>query len=261
MSPGARAWLPPGAIRALDMDGKLADVARGWSKKWFVRSVVRPLEALAAGSPPVLDGIRWASLGGDVAIGLPDANAFFLPALMFDVASPSEPPTAADTRLLAQLSQACLDDLCRRLADALKLDAAAPWRTLPDGAAPDIAVAASWTLGVDPRNPALRIVVAEAALVGMAKAGLPQPQRPLPLAGLSQALSRQAISVSGHIGRCSLTLAEFAGLGVGDVLVFDAPADAPLELVVDGGGKALARCGIAQSDGRLDLILLDSIDG
>ncbi|MFA6605917.1 MAG: FliM/FliN family flagellar motor switch protein [Sphingomonas sp.] len=257
----ARAWLPDAAIRALDIDAALADISRAWSRKWFARHVVRPLETQAVGAVPLSDEIEWLQLDRDVAIGVPSTANAILAGLMLDLEVPREPLTSADNRLLAGITQACIDDLCRRMAETFRLDAGARWIKGDRGAVAAVEAPMSCALGVEAHLPLVRILVANDALVGLAKAALPPFVPASHLSSLAQGLAAQCVAVTAQIGRCKLTLAEFAELGIGDVLVFDHSIDSPLDLLVNGRGAPIAQCAIGETDGRVDLTLLDTIGG
>lgn len=255
-----RAWLPDGAIRALDLDAKLAELTRDWSGKWFARQTVRPLETLAPDAPATGED-AWLALERDLAIGLAAGGRTALFGLMLNVEVPDMPRSAEDERLIAEVTQACLDDLCRRLAEAFRLDGSVRWSRRAVGDRPAIDAPLTCTFGSSPRTPLLRLVVAGDAPVGLAKVGLPPPVRAERLAGVAEGVARQDVALSAHVGRCALSLADVAGLSVGDVLVFERAVDAPLDLVVDGGGTPVARCTVARADDRFDLTLLTAIGG
>ena len=170
-------------------------------------------------------------------------------------------PTAEHERLLTNLAQACLDDLCRRIAEAFKLDGGVRWTRGPGNTAPDAALPLACAFGVDSRAPLLIIAVAHDVLVELAKVALPPPAKLNHLSSLSDGLAAQNVAISAHVGRCVLTLAEVGALGVGDVLVFDRAVDAPLDVLLHGGGTTIARCTVARDGERFDLTLLDAIGG
>lgn len=254
----ARAWLPDAAIRAVDIDGVLDEVARNWSGKWFAKPV-RRLDRLGPAPLHVPVNGEWLSLDHDVAVAVPDTARAALFGMMLDLDVPDQPRSPIDERLLREVTQTCLDDLCRHIAELFRLDASTRWTQAAGGTSPGLALPLTCTLGIDARTPLLRIAVANDALVGLARVGLPPLVKQKRLSPLSDGLAAQDIALSAHIGRCSLTLADLADLGVGDVLVFEHTLGAPLDLFVNRAGTPVARCSIAQNDTRLDLTLLDTI--
>lgn len=257
----ARAWLPDTAIRALDIDATLAGLATAWSRKWFAGSAVRPLETLAARALPLSPETEWLFLDRDLAIGVPSAANAVLAGFMLNLELPREPLTPADDQLLSSMGQACIDDLCRRTAEAFRLDAGARWTHGARETVAAIEAPVSCTFGVESHLPLVRLLVAKDVLVERVKAGLPPIPTSAPLSDLAQGLAVQCVAVTARIGYCKLTLAEFAELSLGDVLVFDHAIDRPLDLLVNGSGAPVARCAIAETDGHLDLTLLDTIGG
>ncbi|PTS90557.1 hypothetical protein DBR17_01145 [Sphingomonas sp. HMWF008] len=259
--PKPHAWLPAGAIMALAIDRVLSEVVQSWSLKWFASRAVRPLDALTAGPVPTGWEGQMLLLDRDLGLAVSGDATAILAGAMLDRDVPTDVQTDADRRVFVEMVRICLEDLCRRLAEAFRFDASARWERFPGDTAsvPDGVLVCG--LGIESHAPLMRFMVAPDTLVEMAKAGLPPPERGRPLAGIACGLAAQAVSVSAQIGRCSLTLADVAGLNIGDVLVFDRALDAPVDLVVNGAGPPLARCTIVQNDDRFDLMLLDSIGG
>lgn len=257
----ARAWLPDTAIRAIDIDATLAGLATAWSRKWFAGAAVRPFEMLATRAVPLSREIEWLLLDRDLAIGVPSAANATLASLMLDLELPCAPLTPDDDRLLSSMRLECVGDLCRRTAEAFRLDAGARWAHGAHETVAAIAAPMTCTFGVESHFPLAHLLVANDALVERVKAGLPPIALSSPLSGLAQGLAAQRVAATARIGGCKLTLAEFAELSIGDVLVFDHAIDRPLDLLVNGRGVPVARCTIAETDGRLDLTLLDAIGG
>lgn len=256
-----RAWLPDTAIRALDIDRVLSDLTRAWSARWFASRAVRPLDPLSGGTAPTGYGGECLMLDRELAVCLSADARTLLSGAMLNLDVPGDGRSEADDRLLDDLTQACLDDLCRRLAETFRLDTGARWERFTVDTVPVLEAPQVCAVGVDSDAPMLRMLVARDMLVGLAKAHLPPRGKPMPLAGIASGLAAQSVTVSATIGRCPLTLADVAGLGVGDVLIFDRALDAPVDLVVDGTDRPLARCTIARTDDRFDLTLLESIGG
>lgn len=260
-SPIARAWLPAAALHALDIDGKVASVARAWSAKWFARKAVRSLDTVRAGKAQTAGGVDWTAFDTDIAIGIAESGKSAMLALMLDCELSAEDRTAVDADVLDETLRLCLDDLRRRLAETFRLDSAKRWMPVATGTPFPIDDSQICAFGIDPQASALRIAIANAALVALAKADLPPPRKSNRLVPIAKALEAQDIAVSAHLGGCALTLADIAGLGLGDVLVLDRSIDTPLDLLVNGQGSGVATCKIVQTDGRLDLTLLESISG
>jgi hypothetical protein len=256
---GWRPWLPESALARGGVDQALADVARHWSANWLARKSVRPLGALAA--MPTLPGAgsHWLVLDNDVAIALSGAAADRLAMLMLGESTPPTTLADADRRVLDSLVEAALQDLCRRLAEALGLSPEARWRELGADDAPSIDRPRTCQFGVDTATPLLHLALATDALVALARARAarsPIRDRVKPIAA---GLATQQVDVSAALGRCSLNLADLAGLGVGDVLLLDRKVDAPLALSVDGLPTRRGTCSVQRDGGRLELKLLEPL--
>lgn len=251
-------WLPPGALDRSAIDGGLADMARQWSSKWFARSTVRPLDVVAP-MATLAGEAQWLVLDNDLAIAVQPGARVALARLMLGATAGAEAATDGDARIVTDLSSACLDDLCRRVAQVFRLPAEARWTPLDGDGVPEIGQPRGCGLGVDSRA-LLRIVASTELMIALVKAGLPPTPRTAMLPPLAAGLAAQEVSLSALLGRCALTLADFADLSEGDVLVFDTALDAPLGLMLGGGAAPAGRCTVERSGDRLDLHLLDSLN-
>lgn len=255
---GWRPWLPEGALARGGVDQAFADVARHWSAKWLARKSMRPLGALAAS--PILpgDGQRWLTLDNDVAVALSNGAADRLAMLMLGENAP-QTIIDADRRVLDNLVEGAVQDLCRRLAEALGLPPETRWRELGADEAPSVERPRSCQLGVDAATPLLRFTLATDVLVALAKARASRSYVRDRVKPIAAGLASQQIQVSAALGRCSLTLADLAGLGVGDVLVLDRATETPLALSLDGAALRRGKCSVQRDGDRLELKLLEPL--
>jgi len=252
-----RAWLPDSALGAGGLDQALADAARQWSTKWLARKSVRPLGTLAAARMPPGEGARWLVLDDDVAIAISDAAADRLAMLMLGESMPPATVADADRGVLGRLIDAALQDLCRHIAEALGFSPETRWREL--GAGEVSSIDRMCQLGVDTATPLLHFAVATDVLIARAKARAgrsPMRERVRPVAA---GLAAQQVDISASLGRCALTLADLAGLGVGDVLVLDRTAEAPLALSVNGAPVRRGTCSVQRDGDCLALKLLEPL--
>lgn len=254
-----RAWLPESALGRGGVDQALADVARHWSSKWLARKSVRPLGTLEAARVPLADGSTWLVLDDEVAIAISSAAADRLAMLMLGEAALPATLVDADRHVLDALIDGALQDLCRRVAEALGFAPETRWRELSRDGAPSIDRSFMCKLGVDAATPLLHFVIATDVLIARAKAraGLsPLRGRVKPIA---TGLAAQQVDISASLGRCALTLADLAGLGVGDVLVLDRTAEAPLALSLNGVQARRGKVSVQRDGDRLELKLLEPL--
>lgn len=254
-----RPWLPESALGEAGLDQALAEVARQWSTKWFARKSARLLSGLGEAKDPSADaGFSWRMLEGDVAIGVSALATGRLAALMLDEAVP-EAPGIGDQRVIDQLTDTALQDLGRRLAETLGLSPTARWREAGDADRPVFARARRCQLGVDIATPLLQIIVSGDALVARAKSRASRGPAPARLARIAEGLAQQRTEVAARLGRCSLTLADLAGLAIGDVLVLDGRADHPVPLAVNGKTAARGSCHVQRDGEQLHLQIVEPL--
>lgn len=258
--PGWRAWLPESALGWAGGDQLLADVSRHWSAKWFARRSVRPSLPLAeAPALPAEASLVWSVLGLDAAIGVTKSGRDRLAMLMLGENRPVGDIAGSDRRVLDRMIEDALTDLCRRLGDALGFAPDARWRSLGNEETPLIERPRLCRLDVDTATPLVHIALATDLLIARAKARAARASRPRPLQSIAAALATQKVSVSAALGRCSLSLADLAGLGVGDVLLLDRTTDTPLSLALDGTAARRGLCAVERDGDRLHLRLLEPL--
>jgi flagellar motor switch/type III secretory pathway protein FliN len=242
----ARAWLPAGALD----DGTLAALVSGaveaWSAKWILRGsmeVVKPLAPIVGPAPAG----RWRVLPEGAALAVEEEAELALAAMMLDAATVARAPTEADRRLCHALAQTAITDLCRRLASAFGLPGDSLWRDAEARAFDGSGFGCEIGRAGQPAAMQLRVSTESAVAVRRGSARS-VPQRSA-LGPLDEALAKQRVGLSARLGRCHLTLAEFTGLGPGDVLILDQDPAGPLDLTVEGADPPVARCAI-EEDGH-----------
>lgn len=253
-----RNWLPHGVLTGSAVADRLAGAIEAWSAAWFPHAAVRPVPSPS--SMPLQEGGYWMDTALGLAIAVPATAHGLLVAQMIDAPVSKALQTAADRRIITHLAQACLDDLGLRLGVAFGLPARPAWTRLEDGDGPAIDAPRGFALGIDAK-PALVTIFVDAELaIALVKASLPPAAAGDPVQPLAAGLALQFVTVAASLGRCSVTVADMAGLSVGDVLVLDRPADAPLALTIDGRTIVPAACRIGQVDDRLQLKLLEPLN-
>lgn len=256
-----KAWLPQGAMAGGAVERTLRDIAAHWSQKWFARKTLGLVDCPAArhlGGLPDTEEMAWRCHEGGLAIGISDTGRLGLSGLMLDIA-PREPDlTSADRWLLDRLAISCLDDLCTELAGAMCPEAPETWLPANDPPRLDGEIAV-YRFGTLAGRPLIHLLVDRSAAASLIRTQAAARNRP-PLQPLSVALARQAVRVSACLGSCSISLAELAELGPGDVIVLDRRLDMPLEIAVDGRNTS-ARCAAEAGDSKLHLKIVKPLNG
>lgn len=253
MSNTFRPWLPEAALLRRDLGKALSEAVADWSARWFVQARVVPLGAFAPGTPPAVSSERkWHVLNGDIAVLLTEGGERL--ALRALAAAEEAIATPADREVAMAMQQACTTDLHRRLAIGAGFGGQERWT--PSNIAPPVADSWLCSFGVDAATPLFQVVIAAGLIIDFAKAGLP-PVAPQPLGSLAEGLSAQPIRLGAKLGGCTLTLADFAALSEGDIIVLDRTADSAVPLAIDGLTTAVGTCSIGRSGDALDLTLLD----
>jgi flagellar motor switch/type III secretory pathway protein FliN len=218
-----RDWLPLSILDA-NFPAEALDVAVAqWWADWA--------------GPPAMPLLGWRCGTAEPAAPGARADALVLArlgAILLGHADDSV-ATAEDRRVVEAVASAAIADLDARLARILPGPA--------NGTAP-----ARWrgTLSLD--DTAIAIVVTDASLARRLRAERPAASR-TPIASLAALLAPTEVEASVALGRCRLTLADVDGRAVGDVLVLDTPADAPLTLALDGVACPSLACRLSPVDG------------
>jgi hypothetical protein len=257
-----RTWLPSGALGGGAVDRLLAETSGRWSDHWFARRLMRRLGESASLDRTELGRMRDLQLryvDAGLALALEDDSWMVIARMMLDEPSDRAAGTEADAQLVERLAAACIDDLCARLAGAFGLGRSLAWRrggieTLP------FAEACVFALGASDNAPTIRVLVSHELAAGVVRSSAKPGRKPAPLRPLAEALARQDIGVSAVVGRCELSLGEFAGLAAGDVLVLDAATAGTLPLAIDGVPRA-GRCAVEQENGQLRLKIMQPLTG
>jgi hypothetical protein len=201
--------------------------------------------------------LRYVDSG--LALALEDDARIVIARMMLDEPSDRDAATEADEELVDRLASACVDDLCARLAHAFGLGRAPAWRRGGIDMLP-FAEACVFALGPSDNAPTIRLLVGHELAAGIVRSSAKPGREPEPLRPLAEALARQKVGLSAVVGRCELSLGEFAGLSAGDVLVLDAATAATLPLAIDGVARP-GRCAVEQENGQLRLKITQPMTG
>lgn len=261
MNMACRTWLPSGALGSGAVDRLLAQASGQWSDHWFARRLMRRVGESASLDRSELGRMRDLQLRfveGGLAVALEEDSRMVIARMMLDEPAERTAMTEADEELVDRLAAACIDDLCTRLATAFGLRSPA-WRRGGIEALP-FAEACVFALGASENSPTIRILVSHELAAAIVHSSAKPGRKPAPLRPLSEALAKQKVGVSAVVGRCQLSLGEFAGLAAGDVLVLDASTGGTLPLAIDGVARS-GRCAVDQENGRLRLKIVKPLTG
>lgn len=262
MNMACRTWLPSGALGGGAVDRLLAETSGQWSDHWFARQLMRRVGESASLDRTELGRMRDLQLRhveAGLALALEDDSPIVIARMMLGESADREARTEADEELVERLASACIDDLCARLAIAFGLGRSPAWRRGGIEALP-FAEACVFALGPSDNAPTIRVLVGHELAAGIVRSSAKPGRQPAPLRPLAEALGRQSVGVSAVVGRCELSLGEFAGLAPGDVLVLDAATDGALPLAINGVPRS-GRCAVEQENGQLRLKIMQPLTG
>lgn len=259
MNMPSRAWLPDEALRGGAVERVIGEAVLRWSEKWFARQLVGGLE------PPVrTDGQAYGDAPAHLclhpdglSIGASAQARLAIAGMMLDAVIDPVRQTAADRYILEALADGCIEDLGREFGRVFRLSAEAGWRRCVGAPVSD---SDTFAVGSLDGRPLLHVSVSAPLAIGLIKSRSPLPPPRPPLRPVAEGLARQAVPVSALLGRCRLSLGDFAELGAGDVLVLDRDVGDELELAL-GGRATAARCTLDTEGNGLRLKLLDSLNG
>lgn len=263
MVSSCRSWLPKGAVNAAIVERELVEALQTWSEKWFVRGGPRPLGPFTSGSNVAAmrgEGMGWQVLEEGVAFGVADKATGVLAALMLDANLNGTTLTTRDRELLEHVTTVCIDDLRHALTALFGLPADACWQVDPRVDFPMADDAWGCSLGMRDREPLIRLIVEQGAIVAFRKGRIRSHTDPVELGSLTEALEKQCVELSARLGQCEMMLSDLAALNEGDVLILDRKSDALLELAIDRQVKS-ARCVLEQENEELLLKISKPFSG
>lgn len=234
----ARAWLPPAAFDAASLAGPLVAPLERWSTRWLARdpgwSVSNGIltsnfrAGKNEGWEAVARGLWWRVTG---------AGRDALVRLILDAPIQTSRSSSADQTLIERFMGGALDDLRQEFAQL-----AGGLRAPTDEGGPVRIFA------LDAANGSARIDIAlDAERVVAIRKRACDPAPPRALRPLATGLARQEVAIAAHLGTSRLSLADFADLTPGDVLLLDGDVSGPVPLTVGGSGP-LGTC-IIEPDG------------
>jgi flagellar motor switch/type III secretory pathway protein FliN len=256
----SRAWLPDEALRGGTVERVIGEAVLRWSEKWFPRQLVGGLEPPARTDAALVtaEEAPHVCLHPDgLSISASPPARLAIAGMMLDAVIDAARQTAADRYILEALADGCIEDLGRELGRTFRLSAEGGWRRSVGAPSRD---AETFAVGSVEGRPLLHVAVDFPLAVELVKSRAPVPPAGRALRPMAEGLARQKVPVSALLGRCRLSLGDFAGLAAGDVLVLDRALEDELELAL-GGQATGARCTIASEGEALSLNIVDSLNG
>lgn len=257
MSRTVRHWLPLNVVEREVVRAKLDETVARWSTNWFSKtqasvSGLEPRRSL----PRASDDSAWLVYPSGIAIHCPTRSAMRLSDWALDIKLGLLNPTPTDREVLDGFSRALLDDLAQTIALSLGCDGA-------DVDAIDDTSELFGGLGgavveIDDDNGGslLWAAVPLQSVLPLCRSSLAQAAEPQGRLGtLVEGIGPLPLSFEATLGSAHLTLSELRNLAPGDVLVLDTLLGAPVELILSGGGKLVARGELTEIDHEVALVL------
>lgn len=255
-----RPWLPADAALPVAVQRELAEMVENWSREWFAGEPMRVAGPIArvTSARSELRKLVWHASDQDVAIGLPPVGLAVLGAMVLGVATATGSRNAQDITLLDALGKECLDSLKTRAARLFGLIKPV-WHVSEAGRGE--AGVHRVEIVTAQRGLALQIELSDAGFARFLRGALPESPAAAPLAGGSRALAALPVAPSAVLGRCGLTVAELAGLGVGDVLVLDRTTADALPLAIGGVPLVQGACTVVETERGPALKIVQALVG
>jgi len=219
-------WIPSAALRHKRAARPFAAAVGSWAETWFAASGWSAADAFDSSVSP-----DWSVLRDEGAfqlLGKPKALLELAFAVLGE--KPRQGLTDTDLRFLRRLGSRVIDDL-RASVEAI----------LPAGAVGmDIPGQPMWRLTVGRGQQTwLAIALNQATLATVTRAGFSAVREKTRLSQVRDALDGVPVPLSARIGSAKLAVEQIGALEVGDLLLLDEAAGAPLHLTVAGQPSGL----------------------
>lgn len=249
MTLASRAWLPADIQAPPRLLDEVAALVGSWSERWFVAdrfTLLGSFGRVAANRSTVASGACRA-LDANLALGLPAGGISDIGSVALSVGLSSRP--AADVQLLSDVGRACLADLEKELSQLLHIPGGT-WRDSTGGLGelPVYRVA----IGAPDRAVSLTLDLSEQVFFEAVRRAVPKVGAAKPLGSAERALAAATVVLTAPLGRSAITISEYSGLAVGDILVLDRPVGA-LPLAINGRTTARGACVFTPGDNSVAL--------
>ena len=247
-----RAWLPESAVMDGALERRFAAIAHDWAAKWCVPGTAAELRLSRAefGLPSAPGPRTWVSAQRTARLALTARAPAIIARGMLGLKRLPPQKARMDHDFLDALGTRAVSDFAEMAASLVpecrsldREDAAAAPRPLEGRDGEGIILSVGLTRLGALFDLFLRLDLACAArrLISGPK---PSPRR---LGNVDDALLAQDVRVAARAGEGRLTLAEYSGLGPGDVLILDRTVASGLEVVINGRTIAGPRCDIRET--------------
>lgn len=247
MTAEIREWLPRQVFSAASMRTVLGSAVASWSSHWFLRhtaSISSDVSMADGGviAPPET-GNAACIKGRLVEAMLTGRGRRILleAALALDVSA--QPQTECDSELLDLLSARVIEDLVKRLDEALP-----DKETSSAGSQIHIAIAIGRSDVAVVRFPSATIIP---ALKSQWKKG-PRNQK---LRSVGDAIKTHKVSVGALLGHVDVALNELKELTPGDILIMDKGLNEPVDLRLSGSAQRIGRGKLGRNGDRVSVQL------
>ncbi len=217
----AVAWLPTDTLRGHRAAQPFAAAVASWAEKWISQPGWGAAAAFETGVPD-----DWSILREETGFRLlGKSRALIELACAMLGQKPRPGATDLDLRFLRRLGGRAIDDLCLSLA------------TVGSSAASqgDPGAQAIWRLPIGTRQQSwFAVAVSGAALAETARSRYPAARSRPKMISPREALGDVRVPLSARIGTARLAVEQIGTLEVGDLLLLDEAATAPLRLTVAG---------------------------
>jgi flagellar motor switch/type III secretory pathway protein FliN len=247
----ARVWLPLGAAAHAAVQAAIGSAVAAWSERWFAKRRVMVLSYTptpAAGAS--LEPMGWRIFPGGVAISPSRTTTARLLGWALDVAYEQTLLTETDRELVRMFEAKAVEDLVLTLQAALGMEPTVEGAGSADQPFAELG-GLLLMLGSEEGIP---LMAAGLPLERLAKLCRSRVGRRATTSAPPQdriaALARVPIRLEAELGRVELSLADLAGLAVGDVLVLDAAVEGGEGITLSSGGKRFAHAALTDLNGR-----------
>jgi len=231
----ARTWLPANSFTLERVREALGDILDDWARSWMgstTMTVARVNTAQALGR--LSEDAELRSSDGTIDLVLSGHGKRNLIEAALRVELAGAPLNDADHRLLTLFAKKLVDDLAEKIR-----------RSIGEDTGQDDARIAL-TLALDGKD-SMSLALPRSTIAQCIKARIARSSRAIKPTRRRIALASTFVGIEAVLGRVSLSVEDLKGLAIGDVLVLDRPATAPVDLKISETGRHL-RSGILQSD-------------
>ncbi len=250
-------WLPLPALDDTRILSMIASAVERWSGRWFVHehygasnmTLHEPRDRAVTGKD------SWVSFCNAVAVLWPADGGVDLAKQAVNAPKVKAGLHSADKSLLRKCAELIGLDLVTAIGAALNLSRRPESQMMPvpnpllNSGGVEIKLDRCGDL------PSMRIAIPAFALVPTRKSYVRSPSAP-PLSPVSMAslFDAESLSFSAALGSTTMSIADFRGLHVGDVMMLDTMLDETVAVTTQSSGSFIFAARVAQKDGQINLV-------